>query len=535
MPPCPPAAGLNADDALRVVDCADALRCGGGGECWWGSTEIGGRVLLLLLLPSPLIVAGVVLVSSPTDLSRGGRTVKPLRGVGRRSSVSHIIARATEAWLLPHSDLWDAGVDKRSGVRKIHLRGNFDFAYRVTRVHRMGARTSFFVVALAACSTTFPSSSGNGGNHVLVAGFAPLFPASSWRSHQQQQHQLSMVSTDDKVASSGLRKVTNAFDSPSIIKFNKEMKDGATNPFSSPAVRVNGGGTSNAIDPQNSPSVKMLSRKGTESVDAMKSPAVQFLGIDAEKVKNAMTSPSLQITSESKTKLDMPLSLVVGQEMIKTGLILLAVNPNIGGLVIAGGKGTAKSAMARALHRVMPPIEVVKGSEYNLAPDAMNNEVDDFLATRLRKEGKTLASLETEVVTCPFVQVPVNVMEDRLFGSVDVKKTLETGETVFTPGLMAAAHRGILYVDDINLLDDDLVTMMLQAVTDGFVTVEREGISVKYPCKPMLIATLNPEDSELKDVFLDRIGMALNADSEPLTMEDRVQAVSQVPLCLPSP
>ena len=115
-----------------------------------------------------------------------------------------------------------------------------------------------------------------------------------------------------------------------------------------------------------------------------------------------------------------------------------------------------------------------------------------------------------------------------MFGSVDVKKTLETGETVFTPGLMAAAHRGILYVDDINLLDDDLVTMMLQAVTDGFVTVEREGVSVKYPCKPMLIATLNPEDSELKDVFLDRIGMALNADSEPLTMEDRVQAVSQV-------
>ena len=110
-------------------------------------------------------------------------------------------------------------------------------------------------------------------------------------------------------------------------------------------------------------------------------------------------------------------------------------------------------------------------------------------------------------------------MEDRLFGSVDVKKTLDTGETVFTPGLMANAHRGILYVDDINLVDDDLVTMMLQAVTDGFVIVEREGISVKYPCKPILIATLNPEDSELKDVFLDRIGISLNADTEPLSME----------------
>ena len=87
---------------------------------------------------------------------------------------------------------------------------------------------------------------------------------------------------------------------------------------------------------------------------------------------------------------------------------------------------------------------------------------------------------------------------------------------------MASSHRGILYVDDINLVDDDLVTMMLQAVTDGFVIVEREGISVKYPCKPILIATLNPEDSELKDVFLDRIGISLNADTEPLTMEVRL-------------
>ena len=119
-------------------------------------------------------------------------------------------------------------------------------------------------------------------------------------------------------------------------------------------------------------------------------------------------------------------------------------------------------------------------------------------------------------------------MEDRLFGSVDVKKTLELGETVFTPGLLAAAHRGVLYIDDINLLDTDLLTMLLQAITDGFVLVEREGISVRYPCKPVMIATFNPEDSELKDVFLDRIGIALNADAEPLSMDDRVKAVGQV-------
>lgn len=324
-----------------------------------------------------------------------------------------------------------------------------------------------------------------------------------------------------------LKKVTNAYDSPSIIQYAKDPKISG-DPFKSPSCKINGGKTDSSIDPRTSPSVVMLNREGTESFDAMTSPSVVFLGIAESKVKNAMSSPSLQVTSESKTKLDMPLSLVVGQDTIKTALILLAVNPNIGGMVIAGGKGTAKSVMARALHRVVPPIEVVKGSDYNIAPDAKNNEIDDFLKKRLALEGKKLSSLETEVITCPFVQVPVNVMEDRLFGSVDVKKTLESGETVFTPGLLAASHRGILYIDDINLLDVDLVTMLLQAITDGFVIVEREGISVKYPCKPMLIATLNPADSELKDVFLDRIGIALNADAELLTMDERVEAVTQV-------
>lgn len=283
-----------------------------------------------------------------------------------------------------------------------------------------------------------------------------------------------------------------------------------------------------SIDPRNSPSCTTLTRKSTDDYDAMKSPAVIFLGIDEVKTKNAMSSPSLQLTSDSKTKMDMPLSLIVGQDTIKSALILLAVNPDIGGLVIGGGKGTGKSALARALHRIMPPIEVIKGSEYNIAPDAKYHEMDDFLRKSLQAEGKTLSDLETEVITCPFVQIPVNVMEDRLFGSVDVKNTMETGETKFIPGLLANAHRGILYVDDINLIDVDLVTTMLQAITDGFVIVEREGISVKYPCKPIMIATFNAEDSELKDVFLDRIGMALSADAEPLTMEERIQAVNQV-------
>jgi len=338
-----------------------------------------------------------------------------------------------------------------------------------------------------------------------------------------------MAVTDKPPAdsASGKKSVANIFDSPSIIQ-NQRDADTLISPYESPSCQVNGGKSDTAINPYESPAIKFLNRAGTEDYDALRSPSVMNMGIDEDKAKNAMSSPSLQVTMESKTKNDMPLSLVVGQETIKTALIMLAVNPSIGGLAIAGGKGTAKSVMAKALHRVMPPIEVVKGSEYNIDPEGEEGGIDDFLKAQLEREGKSLKDLETEVITCPFVQVPVNVMEDRLFGSVDVKKTLETGETVFTPGLLATAHRGMLYVDDMNLLDTDLVTMLLQAITDGFVIVEREGISVTYPCKPILIATLNPEDSELKDVFLDRIGIALNADSEPLTMDERVEAVKKV-------
>ena len=332
----------------------------------------------------------------------------------------------------------------------------------------------------------------------------------------------------DISATNGKKSVTNALESPSVRKMTKDVSE-MIDAFDSPSCQSNGSGDSDeAIDPEKSPSIIMLQRKGTEGVDAMTSPGTVFQGISEEAAKNAMTSPSLQTTTESKTKLDMPLSLIVGQETIKTALILLAVNPQIGGIAIAGGKGTGKSAMARALHRIMPPIERIKGSLYNIAPDAREEEIDDFFKQEMETEGKKLDDYETEVITCPFVQIPVNVMEDRLFGSVDVKETLETGETVFTPGLMAEAHRGILYVDDVNLLDADLTTMMLQAITDGFVIVEREGISVKYPCKPLMIATLNPEDSELKDVFLDRIGIALNADTNPLSMEERVEAVDKV-------
>ncbi|KAG8461140.1 hypothetical protein KFE25_002329 [Diacronema lutheri] len=220
----------------------------------------------------------------------------------------------------------------------------------------------------------------------------------------------------------------------------------------------------------------------------------------------------------------LPLSAIVGMDNVKTALLLAAVNPYIGGVVVAGSRGTAKSVMARAAHSLMPPIEIVKGSPYNIDPSGPSGEVDSFLSAELEATGKTLADLETEVIDVPFCQVPLDVLEDRLLGSVDLEKSLATGETIFEPGLLARAHRAVLYIDDINLLDEGVSNLLLSVISSGEVIVEREGLSVRYPCRPIMIATFNPEGGELRDHLLDRIGICLSADAEPLSLEQRIDA-----------
>jgi magnesium chelatase subunit D len=222
-----------------------------------------------------------------------------------------------------------------------------------------------------------------------------------------------------------------------------------------------------------------------------------------------------------------PLSMIVGQDAIKQALLLASVNNRMGGVVISGAKGTAKSVMARALHQLLPPIEVLKGSPFNIDPEGEFG-LDDFVRMDIDSGGVPLAERATEIIACPFVQVPLNVMEDRLIGSADLEESVKSGRTVFSPGLLAKAHRGVLYVDDINLLDEETANILLGVVTDGYVTVEREGLSLRYPCKPLLIATFNPDEGELRDHLLDRIAVALSANAVPLDTAERVMVVDSV-------
>ena len=216
-----------------------------------------------------------------------------------------------------------------------------------------------------------------------------------------------------------------------------------------------------------------------------------------------------------------PFTAVIGQEEMKLALLLNVIDPRIGGVMIMGDRGTGKSTTIRALADLLPAIEVVKGDPYNSDPNDPDLQSQEVLEKI--EEGN---NLELDNKQVPMVDLPLGATEDRLCGTIDIEKALSEGIKAFEPGLLAKANRGLLYVDEVNLLDDHLVDVLLDSAASGWNTVEREGVSVRHPARFVLIGSGNPEEGELRPQLLDRFGMSV----EVKTVRDadlRVKVVDQ--------
>jgi magnesium chelatase subunit I len=228
------------------------------------------------------------------------------------------------------------------------------------------------------------------------------------------------------------------------------------------------------------------------------------------------------LAAPTKTRrLVFPFTAIVGQEEMKLSLILNIIDPKIGGVMIMGDRGTGKSTTIRALADLLPEIEVVANDPFNSHPND-----PDLMGDSVRQQVENGLAPEIAHKKVQMVDLPLGATEDRVCGTIDIEKALSEGVKAFEPGLLAKANRGILYVDEVNLLDDHLVDVLLDSAASGWNTVEREGISIRHPARFVLVGSGNPEEGELRPQLLDRFGMhaEIHTVKEPAL---RVQIVEQ--------
>ncbi len=225
---------------------------------------------------------------------------------------------------------------------------------------------------------------------------------------------------------------------------------------------------------------------------------------------------------EAREKLIFPFSAIVGQENAKLALLCVAVNPLIGGVLLKGDKGTGKSTMVRALANVLPEIEVVADCPFNCNPSNPLEMCDSCYKRYENGEDLPVARRKMRVV-----DLPLSVTVDRLVGTVDVERFLKDGVKALQPGILAEANRNILYIDEVNLLDDYIADSLLDSAAMGWNVIEREGISFKHPARFILVGSMNPEEGELRPQILDRFGLCVEV-SAPMNPEDRIEIVKRV-------
>jgi magnesium chelatase subunit I len=213
-----------------------------------------------------------------------------------------------------------------------------------------------------------------------------------------------------------------------------------------------------------------------------------------------------------------PFSAIVGQDEMKLALLIAAVDPKVGGVLAFGDRGSGKSTAVRALAALLPKMKAVAGCRYNCDPDKPEEWCDDC---RVRAAKGTLKPVQLPV---PVVDLPLGATEDRVVGALDLERALARGEKAFEPGLLARAHRGFLYIDEANLLEDHLVDLLLDVAASGENVVEREGLSIRHPARFVLVGTGNPEEGELRPQLLDRFGLSVEVKT-PDDLPSRIEVV----------